>query len=122
MTEITFDSDGNWKFTGGYTYNNSWGIDFGKINENFYFPLLTNKMLAENFSKYFKPTHIIYSDPVTICFFSDGSKVMVRCAKNEKYIPENGVMACIVNKIFGNRTQFLKAVKSGYQQPTKKTK
>ena len=64
----------------------------------------------------FKPTHIIYSNPVTICFFPDGSKVMVRCTKGEKYIPENGVMACIVNKMFGSRTQFMKLVASGYYQ------
>jgi len=67
----------------------------------------------------FYPTHIIYNEPTTICFFADGSKVMARCSKEEKYVPEYGVMACIIKKLFGSRSEFLRLVASGYEQPKK---
>jgi len=76
----------------------------------------TNSKILSN---KFKPTRIIYNDPVTICFFTDGSKIMVKCSKEEKYVPEYGVMACIIKKLFGSRSEFLRLVASGYQQPKK---
>jgi len=63
-----------------------------------------------------KPTRIIFNDPCTICFFDDGSKVISRCGKREKYEPEHGVMACIVKKLYGSRQAFIKAVAKGKNQ------
>ena len=44
----------------------------------------------------FIPTKVIYSCPATICFFPDGSKVIVKCGKHEEYDKEAGVMALAV--------------------------
>ena len=68
------------------------------------------------------PVRITYSPPATICYFSDGDKIVVKCASDEKYIKEVGVQACIMKKLFGSRQKFLKLVHAGYDQPTKKDK
>lgn len=61
----------------------------------------------------FIPTKVIYNCPATICFFPDGTKEIVKCAPDEAYVQEIGVMACIMKKIFKSRRQFLKLVASG---------
>jgi hypothetical protein len=66
-------------------------------------------------AKQFIPTKIIYCCPATICFFPDGTKTIVKCAEDEEYIKEEGVMACIMKKLFSSRTQFKKLVNSGYE-------
>jgi len=63
----------------------------------------------------FIPTKVIYNCPATICFFPDGTKEVVRCADDEEYIKEVGVMACIMKKLFKSRRQFVKLVESGYE-------
>ena len=66
-----------------------------------------------NITNRVKPTRIIFNDPATICFFSDGEKIVVKCADGEKFVPEYGVMACIMKKIFGSRSAFLRVVDKG---------
>jgi hypothetical protein len=73
-------------------------------------------MLIDICLQYAKPAHIMYSNPATICYFPDGTKTVVKCSADETYIPEYGVMACIVKKIYGSRAQFLKTVDNGYNQ------
>jgi len=73
------------------------------------------------YNKNLIPIRITYSPPATICYFSDGDKIVVKCAADEKYIKEVGVQACIMKKLFGSRQKFLKLVHAGYDQPTKKS-
>jgi hypothetical protein len=68
------------------------------------------------------PKQIIYNDPTTICTFPDGEKVVVKCGEGEKYVKEVGVMACIVKKLYGNRSEFLRDVEAGYDQKEAKNK
>jgi hypothetical protein len=63
----------------------------------------------------FIPVKIIYNCPATICFFSDGTKEMVKCTSDEEFIKEVGVMSCIMKKIFKSRNAFKKLVKTGYE-------
>jgi hypothetical protein len=65
--------------------------------------------------KDFIPTKIIYNCPATICYFPDGEKEVVKCASDEEYIKEVGVMACIMKKLFKSRNEFKKLVNSGYE-------
>lgn len=68
------------------------------------------------------PKQIIYNDPVTVCIFPDGEKIVVKCGKDEKFVKENGVMARIVKKLFSSRSKFLKTVEAGYDQKEIKNK
>jgi hypothetical protein len=63
-----------------------------------------------DYKKMCKPTYVIYSDNVTTCFFEDGSKESVKC--NEDYFSKSvGVALCILNHVYGNKTNFLRQTK-----------
>jgi hypothetical protein len=70
-----------------------------------------------------KPNRIIYNGRTTICYFPDETKVTVTCSDNEQqFEKEFGVMACIVKKLYGTRSEFLRVVEKGYTQPEPKKK
>ena len=63
-----------------------------------------------------KPKQIIYSGFKTICIFDDDTKIMTQPSIEDLYDPEVGVAMCIMEKLYGSRSKFLKAVKDGYLQ------
>lgn len=46
---------------------------------------------------------VIYNDPATIIFWSDGTKTVVKCMEDEDYDPEKGFMAAVTKKVFGDK-------------------
>ena len=66
---------------------------------------------------YFKPVRIIYNNPVTICYFADGTKRTATCRGTDQYNKEFGVSVCVIKKIFRRYSNFLKLLDSGYEQP-----
>lgn len=98
-SSITYSSSGN--VPGGM-----WYACYGSDN------MMGGHFVTE---KDFIPTKIIYSCPATICYFPDGTKTVAKCAEDEEYIKEEGVMACIIKKIFASRNKFIKLVESGYE-------
>lgn len=46
---------------------------------------------------------VIYNDPATIIFWSDGTKTVVKCMEGENYDPEKGFMAAVTKKVFGDK-------------------
>lgn len=60
----------------------------------------------KNVTKSFAPDSIkkvIYKDPATIIFWSDGTKTVVKCMEGEDYDPEKGFMAAVTKKVFGDK-------------------
>lgn len=60
----------------------------------------------QNGVKTFTPDSIkkvIYNDPATIIFWSDGTKTIVKCMADEDYDPEKGFMAAVTKKVFGDK-------------------
>lgn len=58
----------------------------------------------KNVTRSFAPDSIkkvIYNDPATIIFWSDGTKTIVKCMEGEDYDPEKGFMAAVTKKAFG---------------------
>ena len=45
---------------------------------------------------------VIFNDPATIILWDDGSKTVVKCAKDEKFDPEKGFAMAIAKKAMGN--------------------
>ena len=45
---------------------------------------------------------VLYKNPATIVFWTDGSKTVIKCQKNDKYDPEKGLAMAILKKINGN--------------------
>lgn len=46
---------------------------------------------------------VIYNDPATIIFWSDGTKTVVKCMEDEDYDLEKGFMAAVTKKVFGDK-------------------
>lgn len=95
-TYASTTNNGSWYCTGT---NNGVGFIMGEVNG----------------ADQFIPTKIIYNCPATICYFPDGTKTVVKVAEDEEFIKEEGVMACIMKKLFKSRNQFKKLVESGYE-------
>jgi hypothetical protein len=100
----TNETQGTWTITVGDSCN-GWRYVAGTFDNN------TMGVIA----KQFIPTKIIYCCPATICFFPDGTKTIAKCAEDEEFDKEEGVMACIMKKLFASRTQFKKLVYEGYE-------
>lgn len=49
-----------------------------------------------------KVVKVIYHNPATIVFWSDGTKTVVKCDKNDTYDPEKGFYIACTKKLFGN--------------------
>lgn len=45
---------------------------------------------------------VIFNDPATIVLWADGTKTVVKCAKDEKFDPEKGLAMAIAKKVIGN--------------------
>lgn len=50
--------------------------------------------------------NVIFNDPATVVFWSDGSKTVVKCQPNDVYDKETGLAMCIAKKFFGNKSNF----------------
>lgn len=48
---------------------------------------------------------VIFNDPATIVFWTDGTKTVVKC-ENEDYDPEKGLAMCICKRVLGNKGNY----------------
>ena len=74
---------------------------------------------TEQFKPFFKPydvflipkiKKVIFNPPATIVIWSDDSKTIVKCEKDDKFDPEIGLAMAIARKYFGSRHQMVKLV------------
>jgi hypothetical protein len=105
-TFVSYDDDG-----GVVTIKSFGGVGAKEVSMDW-----VKRAMSSDYLKNFKPIHIIYNNPATICYFADGDKIVVKCSEGERYVPEYGVMACVVKKIYGSRAKFLKTVNNGHNQ------
>ena len=93
------------------------GIIDDMINNNFILDAVQIANIAKaspytsssgNHSKYIK--NVIFNDPATIVFWSDGSKTVVK-AHNEFFDPEKGLAMAIAKKFFGNEGNYYNHLK-----------
>lgn len=54
---------------------------------------------------------VLYKNPATIVYWTDGSKTVVKCQENDKYDPEKGLVMAILKKIYGNTGCYYKLFK-----------
>lgn len=45
---------------------------------------------------------VIFNNPATVVFWSDGTKTVVKCSENDTFDPEIGLAMAICKKVFGN--------------------
>ena len=66
---------------------------------------VTSKMLGGftfNGHRELKVKKIIFNNPATIVFWSDGTKTVVKCGKDDTYDKEKGFYIACAKKLFGN--------------------
>ena len=54
----------------------------------------------------FKIKNVIFNDPATIVFWTDGTKTVVKAQGNDIFDPEKGLAMAIVKKQFGNQGNY----------------
>lgn len=54
--------------------------------------------------------NIIFSNPCTIVFWTDGTKTVVRCGENDLYDPEKGIAMAVMRKVYGPRHAYMKTL------------
>jgi hypothetical protein len=62
---------------------------------------------------------VIFNNPYTIVNWEDGTKTIVRCAEDEKFVEEVGFLAALGKKVFGTRGAYLKIVEDAHRQISK---
>lgn len=55
--------------------------------------------------------NVIYNNPATIVFWTDGTKTVVKCQKDETYDPEKGLAMAIAKKALGNKYDYYNTIK-----------
>ena len=63
---------------------------------------------------YPKPDHIIFNNPETLVYWTDGTMTRVK-VHNDKFTKEYGLAMAYMRKIYGTRGAFLNEIKSGYK-------
>lgn len=61
------------------------------------YPNINRKQIYFNLIK-----KVIFNEPATIVFWSDGTKTVVKCGKDDIWDPEKGLAMAITKKFFGN--------------------
>lgn len=60
---------------------------------------------------------VIFNAPATIVLWSDDTKTVVKCGKNDKYDAEKGLALCIAKKYLGNKSNFNNVFKEWLPEP-----
>ena len=70
----------------------------GTINNAY---VSTRKVAYNSMWKRTKIKNVIFNDPATIVFWSDGTKTVVKCGENDIYDPEKGLAMAVAKKYLG---------------------
>lgn len=55
-------------------------------------------------------TNVIFNDPATIVFWSDGTKTVVKCQDGDVFDPEKGLAMAISKKAMGNKGSYFNVI------------
>ena len=48
------------------------------------------------------PSKVIFNSPATIVIFNDGTKIVSKCDKEDKFSKETGFLMCMLKRVYGN--------------------
>lgn len=65
---------------------------------------MTQKLYEKQFP--FAIRKVIFNDPATIVYWSDGTKTVVKCQEGDWFDPEKGLAMAISKKALGNKGSF----------------
>ena len=64
-----------------------------------------------------KVKKVIYNDPATIIFWTDGTKTVVKCQEGDTYSEEKGFVMAYLKKMLGNDNTFNKEINKWVPKP-----
>lgn len=72
---------------------------------------MVNSMYGTN--PYYRPEikNVIFNDPATIVFWTDGTKTVVKCQEDDVFDPEKGLTMAIAKKVYGNKGHYCNVIK-----------
>lgn len=76
------------------------------MKRNVYFPVVKKNVFGELYVRFVYVKDVIYNNPATIVFWSDGEKTVVKCGKGDTYDAEKGLFAAIAKRTSGNHGCF----------------
>ena len=79
-------------------------VEAAKIKEriDFYRNYCAQKTMSKKVMALCTIKRVIFNDPATIILWADGTKTVVKCAKDETFDPEKGLAMAIAKKALGN--------------------
>ena len=79
-------------------------VEAAKIKEriDFYRNYCAQKTMSKKAMALCTIKRVIFNDPATIILWADGTKTVVKCAKDETFDPEKGLAMAIAKKALGN--------------------
>lgn len=84
------------KYCGTRIGHISYGV-YGARGQVLLGPNINRKQIYFNVIK-----KVIFNEPATIVFWSDGTKTVVKCGKDDIWDPEKGLAMAVTKKFFGN--------------------
>lgn len=107
-----------------FTYPEKDGVDKYKIMKDFCYQLIETfyrggpgrdieKGITNHAIACFRPTitKVIFNNPATIVFWSDGSKTVVKTQNGEVFDPEKGLAMAMAKRAFGNKGNYYNYIK-----------
>lgn len=100
-----------------FRYPEKDGVDKGPIMQGFCDQLIAyfynTHSYTKNGASYMRPTvkKVIFNDPATIVFWSDGTKTVVKTQNGEAFDPEKGLAMAIAKRAFGNQGNYFNHIK-----------
>lgn len=72
---------------------------------------MVNSMYGAN--HYYRPEikNVIFNDPATIVFWTDGTKTVVKCQEGDIFDPEKGLTMAIAKKVYDNKGSYCNVIK-----------
>ena len=73
------------------------------------------------------PSKVIFNPPATIVIFNDGTKIISKCDKEDKFSKETGFLMCMLKRNYGNAMvhkmleKFVYSKERGVKEDVKRT-
>lgn len=75
---------------------------FGRTYNHFFVDEI-DKFRFFTFKDLWIPKKVIFNDPATIVYWSDGSKTVVKCGNDDVYDREKGFAMCVLKRLYGDK-------------------
>ena len=84
-----------------------------RYRDKMYDPMFRRNGKTECQYEFYRPEikNVIFNDPATIVFWTDGTKTVVKCQEGDEFDPEKGLTMAITKKIYGNKGSYCNVIK-----------